>query len=432
MELDVFLRKNIFFFIDFLKGGQVKKHYNEIKQNYYNGIDEKLIEDNINKLLQHAKDTTQFYSKYKNINNISDFPVVNKMTYIQNYDEFISHKFRDKKLHKMSTSGSTGTPFTVVQDMNKRKRVMAELIFYGEICNYKLGMKQAYFRVWTEKVKKSKLQVKKQNLVMVDISNLDDKRLSEIEHDICKSNKVKNILSYASTLDLLSKYLDEKNKKPQDFIVKSIISSSELLQNSTRDRLKKVFGCPVISRYSNQENGILAQECINYEEFHLNNACYYFEVLKLDSDEYAEEGEIGRIVITDLFNYAMPIIRYDTGDTGVIINNSKCGIKSMVLSELYGRRVDMIYDVEGKTLSPHVITNNMWGVEGINQFTFIQENTNSYRILINTDKDINDEIIINKFKNVLGESANIYIEYVEEIPVLASGKRKYIQNMMAN
>ena len=71
------------------------------------------------------------------------------------------------------------------------------------------------------------------------------------------------------------------------------------------------------------ENGILAQQKTASEnEFIINWASYHIEILNIDTNELAPNGTVGRIVVTDFFNYAMPLIRYDTGDLGVIDNQS--------------------------------------------------------------------------------------------------------------
>ena len=81
--------------------------------------------------------------------------------------------------------------------------------------------------------------------------------------------------------------------------------------------LEKQFGCPVRAWYSNEENGIMGLQNEKDEGYRIDTETYYYEILKMDSDEPAEPGELGRIVITDLFNYAFPILRYDNGDTAV-------------------------------------------------------------------------------------------------------------------
>lgn len=420
-------RWQLFWMMDFLKGGDIKKAYKDIENCYFNG--NKDINEDINRLITHAKETTEFYKNFEG-KSIEEFPVMNKKSIIDNYNKILSKKYENQKLHKMSTSGSTGTPFTVVQDKRKRNRVIASVLFFGKQCGYTFGEKQMFLRVWVESIKKNKLKKFLQNMITEDISNLDERKMQDIERILKSDKNLSNILSYASTLEKLSKYLEKQGDKPEDFSIKSIISGSELLQDDTRNRLHKIFNCDIVSRYANEENGILGQECLNkYNEIHLNTGDYYFEFLKLDKDTPAEDGEVARIVITDLYNYALPMIRYDTGDLAVV-SQAKCEISTRVISKIFGRKVDVIYNTKGEILSPHYITNNMWESKNVIQFKFTQKEKKNYEIVLNVTKDFKDEEkIINKFKKILGEDANINIEYTSEIPVLSSGKRKYIENL---
>ena len=211
------------------------------------------------------------------------------------------------------------------------------------------------------------------------------------------------------------------------FSVKTILSSSEVLQESTRKKLKSVFGRNVVSLYSNQENGTLAQECVKNTEFHLNTASYYFEFLKLDKDEPAELNEPARIVVTDLFNHAMPLIRYDTGDIALLKDSCECGWNTKAVKAILGRMVDCIYDTSGRVISPITITNYMWPFDKLLQFQFIQEDEKEYIIKLNGAKGFyEDAEFINIFKGLLGQDAIIKIEHVNEVPVLSSGKRKHV------
>ncbi len=67
-----------------------------------------------------------------------------------------------------------------------------------------------------------------------------------------------------------------------------------------RRTLEKQFNCPVRAWYSNEENGIMGLQNREDEGYHIDTETYYYEILKMDSDEPAEPGELGRIVITDL------------------------------------------------------------------------------------------------------------------------------------
>lgn len=412
----------LFWIKDFLQNNRIKKAYKDILKNH-NEIDMNGQKEKITNLLNEVIENCEFYSNNKN--NINDFPIVNKMILKENFDKILNKKYQLNNLHKMSTSGSTGTPFTVYQNKEKRHRVIAEVLFYGKIINYTFGEKQFYFRIWVNSIKKNKFKRYLQNMNTIDISNLSDERLAEILEKI-NTEKVKCILSYASTLERLAEYAEKSGYKYTQKKLKCIISSSELLSEKTRKKLKNIFKCNVYSRYSNEENGILGQDTCTNKEFNLNYANYYFEFLKLENNEPAQEGELSRVVLTDLYNYSMPLIRYDTGDLAIYRtkNNKK------YITELYGRKVDLIYNTKKEQISPHTITNNMWEFKEIKQFKFIQNDTKSYKIIINTDKKIEQNQIINKFKKILGKDAEIKIEYTKEIPILSSGKRKYIENTM--
>ena len=111
----------------------------------------------------------------------------------------------------------------------------------------------------------------------------------------------------------------------------------------------------------------------------------------------------------------------------------KTGRFKLYLSELYGRRSDLIYDCEGKAVTPYIITNNLWDIQGVKQYRFIQEDVRDYTIWLNGDPEAMDrEEILRRIRPYLGEEARIKVEIVDEIPVLASGKRKYIETDVKN
>src|SRR5699024_2063025 len=224
------IRKFGFWMLDFLKGGEIRSHYKDIKS---------VMEDNnskgqssnkyLSRLLNHAANTTEYYSEYKEYEDIKDFPIVDKNIIKENRKSIISNEYVDKKLHSMSTSGSTGTPFSIEQDLNKRKRVLAEVIYFGEICGYELGDKNTFLRVWTDQNKKSKFGAWKQNLVMIDISNLDKENLENVRKRLKGKDKIKCIIGYATSLDILAKYLIENGDSPEMFSVETVISGAEIL-----------------------------------------------------------------------------------------------------------------------------------------------------------------------------------------------------------
>lgn len=433
--LNVFLRCN-FWIKDFLtREGKIGRYYREIKridQGCYKDI-ENHRKQHLNKLLSYAVINTKFYSKFENC-NLLDFPVVNKQTLLENYHDIIVSETinpyqKDEKYHIQKTSGSTGTPFAVPQDIQKRQRRIAELKYFGHKVGFNSHDKLVQLRIWTGWQNKSKKQAFWENIVPFDISNLNESNLKTLCDTIIKE-KAKCLRGYASSFDLLARYVGDNNIKLPS--VKIIIAGSETLYDSTRELVKNNIGCNIISQYANEENGILAQEILNDPKgrFYLNHASYYFEVLKLDIDEPAEYGEIGRLVITDMFNYAFPIIRYDNGDNCVMELDSTTG--KPYISQLFGRRLDMIYNSQGDPIFPMTLARILKNYDDqISQWQFIQKDKAYYQLKLSI-KDgkefIAREEVLSMLNGIMGNDSNIEILYVDDIPVLNSGKRKSVVN----
>lgn len=361
---------------------------------------------------------------------MNNFPVVNKNILRENYtlirvpEEAIPNQRGN--VHIQHTSGSTGTPFHVPQDTRKRNRRIAELKYFGNVVGFYSHEKLIHLRIWTKWHNKSKWQSFRENIIAFDISNLKKERLSELCSVINKEKAV-CLRGYASSFDLLVRYVME-NRHMSFPSLSVIIAGSEALQDATRENVQKHLGCNIISQYANEENGIMAQETIGTDDngFYLNHASYIFEVLKMDSDQPAAYGELGRIVITDLFNYAFPMIRYDTGDLGVLAPPNEHSNGYPYLSKLYGRRMDLVYTVSGEPVSPMSLGRVLKYYSEINQWQFIQKAKKEYvlKIVLSGEHFSKAAEVKKELCDTFGQDANIQIEYVNDIPVLNSGKRK--------
>ena len=137
-------------------------------------------------------------------------------------------------------------------------------------------------------------------------------------------------MAYASSITALYQWMKRTGRKTKARVA-CFITMSESFPDDARQGIKDLFGCPVISRYSNQECGLISQQCKLGTEYHINTASFYVEILDLEKDISVEDGKLGRIVVTDLYNKAMPMIRYDTGDLGVMSHECECGIHGKVL-----------------------------------------------------------------------------------------------------
>ncbi|MGZ5803457.1 MAG: phenylacetate--CoA ligase family protein [Xanthobacteraceae bacterium] len=94
---------------------------------------------------------------------------------------------------------------------------------------------------------------------------------------------------------------------------KTFLSSGEVLDNEARDSIVRAFGCKIVDLYGAREIGQIAFQCPDGGGYHLSSEAVLCELLDDDGNEVAP-GEFGRVVVTPLYNYAMPFIRYDLGD----------------------------------------------------------------------------------------------------------------------
>ncbi|WP_303317704.1 CoF synthetase [Flavivirga abyssicola] len=415
-----YLRFISFWFLDMIKGLKITRHYKEISyilENFSTPKSKALREKKLMELINHANKHTLFYKNYK---KIQDFPVINKNILRARIKEFKSSSFTNKKTRIVSTSGSTGSALKINQNRNKVSRNIADSIYFGKLAGFKIGYKLLYLRHWDDLLRKPFFTKFAQNIEELEVVNLNDSYVESIINKIKYDKSSKGWLGYSSGYELICKYLDKTKSKPINSYVKSIIAMSEGLNKYTKRSMRKYFNAHVVSRYSNTENGIIAQQKINSDSFSINWASFYVEIFKIDEDVPVTNGEAGRIIITDLHNYAIPLIRYDTGDVGTI----NYEVSPPLLKNIEGRKADIIYNTKGEIVSSFIVA-NVVEYEGIIQGQLIQETQKEYLLKLNVANEFKQEVdIINEFKGYLGNDAELKIGYVDEIPLLASGKRK--------
>lgn len=428
-------REKIFWLLDTIQGAVVKKHYTDIAGLLEGDPQEsdKIKEQKLLSLLQHAVDTTPFYRQYKDFSSLQKFPVISKTIIRENFDSFVSSAFTTAQHIPTVTSGSTGTPFKVLHHADKKKRNSADTMYFAQRAGYHIGDRLMYMKIWSANNKKATLPGIMQNMVPVDVITFNDKEVSALIQQMESDNSTFAFLGYSSALELICRWLDSTGHGKVKATLSSAISMSETLNDYTKTTIQKYFGVPVYSRYSNLENGILAQQVPGSDNRYLiNTASYVLEIFKMNKDEPAAAGELGRIIVTDLYNYAMPMIRYDTGDIG-ILSTAKDAKGNSYLELVEGRKLDLLYATDGTLVSSYIVYKNMWQYTEILQYQLVQYGPKDYLFKINMEGAFTkEEKLVQEFKQYLGADANFAVEYVDEIPLLASGKRKKIANTYHN
>ena len=434
MDIRAFYLRKKFWLDDFLKGSPMWKEYCDVVSMCKNiargGVKRKRY---LQEILSFAKDNTKFYAEIP-AKHLEEFPVVNKQTILQRYSDFLvppEHIPGQKgKLHIQRTSGSTGTPFSVPQDTRCRIRRIATIKAENESIGFHSFIPMMHLRAVKHYWRDDRGDIyydKKLNIVYADNANLTEEKLGRII-DAANRHKVRFIRGYMTTLDMLTRY---SLKSGKELLTRPFfISVGEPLLESLRMRIVNDLGCHVISQYANEENGVFGSSPMDEpgDRILLNRANCYVEILKMDSDEPAGENELGRIVVTDFVNHALPLIRYDIGD--VAMKGEEQGGELLSLKSLSGRKTDLVYTTAGKridlfnSISPEIYNN-----PALSQWQFIQHTAKSYTLRLSySDERIKQSAdrFSSLMKEILGEDAEIQIEFVREIPVLNSGKRKIV------
>lgn len=368
------------------------------------------------------------YYKGKEFKNLSDFPVISKKDIMAQYDSFRSLEYRnDKELHEVATGGSSGNPFHAFQNADKRNRVVAELAYIHDQVGWKIGDRYVFLRAWTGHYNNMWFQQFKQNFIPVEVLGFDSKAMDRLRETLKADKNIEVIIGYSSSLTELADYMLSKGDKSDMFSVRVVIADSDTLTKRGKESIEKVFGCPVINRYDNEEQGILAYTKPHDEEFTVNVASYYIEILSLDSDLPALPGETGRVVVTDIYNKAMAFIRYDTGDLAIA---GKCdGNRCLTLKSLQGRTSDVVYASDGTSVCSTSVNNYICDFYDIKKYQLIQKKKAIFELLLVCDKNsasINQ--IEDRMKKLLGADINLTVTIVGDIPSEKNGKYKTVIN----
>ena len=259
------------------------------------------------------------------------------------------------------------------------------------------------------------------NTIPVEVLGLDYERCETIRKQILRDKTLCMIIGYASAMEKLADVVLKADEKPADYGLKLVMADSESLSPEVKAKLEKAFGCPVYNRYGNNENGILALAGPDNDVFKVNFPEYYVEVLKLNTDEPVSEGEAGRIVITDLYNYAFPFIRYDTGDLGIAGKYNEVGC-CVEIRELLGRVSAALTNTNGEVVAETEITAYYENMVGIGRYQIVQVGKTEYEVLLEATPEQLDREIESRLRKCMGEDATVRVAHVDEIKQGKNGK----------
>jgi phenylacetate-CoA ligase len=363
-----------------------------------------------------------------------ELPLMKKSDYQDDIENLLSKGYTKKNTYISNTSGSSGHPFFFAK--NKEAHAMDWALIKNRYGWHGLSInsKQArFYGIPLEIISyfKEKIKDRLMNRVRFSVFDLSDVKLKEFL-DLFKKQHFEFIYGYTNSIVLFARYLTRsnvvlKNECPK---LKLCITTSEVLTYEDRNILSNAFGVNVINEYGASEIGLLAFESL-LNEWLLSEEILFFEVLDSYNDLVSDDRE-GNIVVTDLDNKAMPFIRYNIGDIGIISKKLSVNSKYRKLEKLLGRENDNIVLPSGKTapgLTFYYISRSLLESTGIlREFTIRQVKKNEFIFDIVTDRDLTKNEIKNiklKMEKYLEPGLRININRLPKIKRPPSGKIKH-------
>jgi len=400
----------------------------------------------LREVVKYAYDNVHFYRQLfrasrvnpldvKNDGDLNKLPVIRKRE-MKTYEraDLVSKEFLGANLKRLSTGGSTGAPFSIYicgkeDDWRKAIYLRAHL---------SCGLKPRDRWVALDAVERAGENTRLQNIVgifrrKVIPVNLD--RTLQLEVITDANPDVLDGACSSGALWLLAKEAQQIGSN--SIRPRLIFGTGDLIDQSSRNHIEKVFDAPYYDQFGTTEVDRVAWQCRERLGYHMDVDSVVTQFVDEDGQEVAP-GERGEIVLTSLFNYAMPFIRYGTMDVGIPLDDEcVCGRNLPIMKVIEGRSNSFLTFPDGHVIAPMSFIETLKAYElskEIDQYRVVQKRRNFVEIYV---KKTNDKVDEEKIRQRLG--ANILeglpkaekvdlsevtfdFRFVDDIPLTPRGK----------
>lgn len=423
------------------------------------------MESRLARLLRHAAENVPFYrdvyrrldlspGQLQTVSDLQQLPIVSKATFRQHpLEQFLATNIPAYRRLEWTTSGSTGEPFKFYLDRQMMPLVYASHLFYDSW--FSLKPLDRHVRImappaeepalpedtpWQARLRykvNSRLQAAYEAKTQRRFSmfDLNGARAEEI-YECIETFRPRYVLGYTSTLSSVADDLLKRNlllSRP----LSGVMTIAETLTPHRRQLIERYFGGPIINRYGLREFKFwCAQNCSESPDmFHVNTELVVWEIVRQDGTP-ADAGELGRVVLTNLHNYAMPFIRYDTGDLAVAgTQTCVCGRGFPLVEQLEGRSTECVWTPSGKMINPVSLGQYLFVshdyVDAIRQYQLFVKRPNEMTLRVVPSGVLTEETrarLQRHMAELVGEDVTVDVEVVEEISLEKSGKRPIIKS----
>lgn len=417
--------------------------FNLLEKSQYYSLDQlnEYQNEKLRDIIAHAYESVPYYNKlFKNMNLVPEdiktkkdlykLPIMTKKDITSNFNDLISNKHRRQELKVGHTSGTTGSPLGILWDRNVEIAANAILWRHRRWAGFEFGDRYATLlgRVIVP-LHKNKYPFHRKNLpwnqYLFSSFHLNEDNI-KYYFDTFDKHNIRFLEAYPSTAFILAEYL---KKHDLFYNMKAIVTSSETLLPLQREVIEERFKCKVFDYYGMAERVMFSGECEAHSGHHIDMEFGITEILD-DHNNGIPDGNSGRLVLTGLHNYGMPLIRYDIGDVSAFkIGKCSCGRKLVLLENIATKAEDIVVTKEGRLISSSILTHPFKPLHNIEKSQILQEDYEHLVIKIvkkpgYTDDDTKQ--LCEGIQKRIGQQINISVEFVSDIPRGANGKYRWV------
>jgi phenylacetate-CoA ligase len=228
------------------------------------------------------------------------------------------------------------------------------------------------------------------------------------------------VYGYASALDWLAGQLLDRGIDP-GLDLHGVYSTAEVLDPAQRERIGRAFGCQVFNQYGCREVPNIAWEC------RAGSMHVFADMVLLESVPGASGH---RLLATSLTDRLMPFIRYDTGDSGEILDDAcPCGLPFPLLRMDVCRQNDMVRLPGGRLIHPAWFNRQLYGIPGITRYQWRQAGPTSLELDLVAAEPLADHVVAGlraSLARELDPSIGLVVNYRTDIPRTAAGKHRFV------
>jgi len=366
------------------------------------------------------------------IEDLNKIPQLTKNVIRREGSRLVSENLNGNGLIGNSTSGSTGEAIRFFTDYRSKAYRSAAGIRSNEWTGWRLGDRQV--RLWGAPLDerfatgiRGKLHGYVSSNRFLSSFELSPSRMDDYIASILDFKPVL-LIAYPGPLEVFSDHcMDRGVRFPS---LRGIVSSAETLWPHQRTKVEQTLGIKIFDRYGSREVGQICSECDAHDGMHISADRVVVEIVD-ENGQPSPPNESGRILVTDLDNYGMPMIRYDIGDRAFPLETKfcDCGRGLPKLKKIEGRTLEIVRTRDNKSIGGTFWTLLLRSRDGIKQFQVVQKNLDGVTIRIVCDSDLDGAVLeyfTSRIHETCGRGFKVDFERTETIDLTQSGKQRLI------